>query len=225
MKWLILLSAALGASQAFADCTDKYEIYDNTQIQISPGTDACYFTVTPRNVPNLVYRDFLFDTNGDFMIFNSFGQGPESTTTAAREFYFFPRPNKEFAYQYDANKHQLNITLPSGKIASFDTNKSILLSISGTQLKQDYNVTPSNRGGIEVVADDGLLLDIGFKVGQSPSQNPASKATFRDAEGHACQVENAVLFTYTADQDVILKAKTDDEVRSLLKSFCPNLKF
>jgi hypothetical protein len=225
MKCFVFGVAFLMAMAARAACVEKYEVFDGTQIQVSQGSDACYFTVSPRDVPNLVYRDFLFDSNGDFMIFNSYGQGPESTSTAAREFYFFPRPESGISSVYDGPTKRLSVTMPSGKVAVFDTATAALLSISGTKLKLDPAVNPNNGGGVDVVSTTGIYLDIGFKVGQSPSQNPNSKATFHDEVGMICEVLNSDLFTYTKDQDVLLKPKTDAELRLFLKVYCPQLKF
>jgi hypothetical protein len=179
--------------------------------------------VNPRNVYDLTYRDFLFDDAGLFMIFNSFGQGPESDTTGAREFYLFPRDVKPLSYDYDGANKRLAVTTPSGKVFTFNTEKAILVSITGTAFSQDYNIVKGNNGGIEITQNDGFYLDLGFTMGQSPSQNSARKVTFKDIQGNTCQVKNSQIFKYTVDSDVIFKYN-DAQLKTFLRSSCPNLK-
>lgn len=225
MKLLATLSLLLlGASQSFAatTCADKYEVFDNTMVQTIPGDDGCYITVNPRNIVDMTYRDFLFDDKGLFMIFNSFGNGPESDYTGAREIYFFPRNVKDLGYTYDQASQRLTVTTPSGKTVVFNTEKSILVSISGTSFNQDYDVNKTNNGGIEITKNDGFYLDLGFQVGQSPSQSPTRKVTFLDTAKHTCQVKNSQIFTYTQDDDVIFKFD-DAQLTKFLKTSCTNL--
>lgn len=215
----------LGASQAFAagNCADKYEVLDNTMVQSTPGTNNCFITVNPRNINNLTYRDFLFDDSGLFMIFNSFGPGPESETTGARELYFFPRTTQALSYDYDPANKRLIVNTPSGKVFTFNTEKAILVSISNTTFTQDYSVVKGNNGGIEITKNDGFYLDLGFTLGQSPSQNPNRKITFKDSQNQSCQVKNSDVFKYTADSDVIFKFN-DAQLKRFLTGSCPRLK-
>lgn len=215
----------LGASQVFAapNCADKYEVFDNTTVQAVPGTTNCFITVTPRNIYDLTYRDFLFDDDGLFMIFNSLGQGPESETTGAREFYLFPRGVKPLSYDYDGANKRLAVTTPSGKIFTFNTEKAILVSITDTTFTQDYNVVKGNNGGIEITKNNNFFLDLGFTLGQSPSQNPSRKITFKDTRGNTCQVKNSQIFKYTVDSDVIFKYN-DAQLKTFLQTSCPKLK-
>jgi len=223
----LLLLCQIGTSQAFAasatSCADKYEVLDNTTVRSVPGENSCYITVGPRNVTNLTYRDFLIDDTGLFMIFNSFGPGPESETTGAREYYFFPRNVASLGYTYDSSTQRLSVTNPSGKIFVFNTEKAILVSISGTVVSQDYNVDIANNGGIEIHQNDGIYLDLGFTLGQSPSQSSTRKVTFKDRSGQTCQVKNSQIFRYTADSDVIFKY-SDAALTRFLSKTCPQLK-
>ena len=43
-------------------------------------------------------------------------------------------------------------------------------------------------------AQDGLMLDAGFRQGESPSGRPNADSTFRDARGHLCTVKNREIF-------------------------------
>jgi hypothetical protein len=230
MKFLITATVSmflLASSQVFADasnCTDKFEVFDNTTVQTLPGNTGCFVTVNPRNIYDLIYRSFLFDDAGLFMIFDSLGAGSDVDTTGAREFYFFPRKTNQVNYQYDAPSKRLSVKTPSGKIFVFNTEKAILVSVTGSSLTIDYAVDGKNKGGVEFVKNDGLYLDLGFTFGQSPSQNPSRKVSFSDTNKNSCVVKNSAIFKYSAEQDSTFKY-TDLQLNSFLKRNCPQLKF
>lgn len=220
-----LIGLLLVSSQVFAagSCIDKFEVLDNTKVQSMPGSNGCFISITPRDIVNLTYRDFLFDDAGLFLVFNSYGPGPESQTTGARELYFFPRTSKNLTYNYVPSDKRLMVTTPSGKVFTFNTEKSTLVSISGTSFTQEYPLSKTNNGGIAITKNDGFYLDLGFTLGQSPSQNPNRKITFKDTASRTCQVKNSGVFRYTADSDVIFRYN-DTQLKSYLKSSCPQLK-
>lgn len=221
--FVFFLWAAASHSADQTSCQDSTEIFDNTKVQTISFDSTCFITVHPRNsYVDLIYRDFLFDNFGLFQIFNSYGDGPESTTTAAREYLFFPRSKPTIEYNYDAATKILKVVSTSGKVFSFNTEKTILVEISGTKIAQDYTVSPSNRGGIEIVSNDGLYMDGGFKIGSSPSQRPSNKITFNDRVGNKCTLLNSDVYRYNADNDPIFKYK-DSQLKAFLKSRCPNL--
>ncbi len=222
---IFFLYAMTSYSAAPTSCQDNYEVFDNTQVQTIGYESACYVSIHPRNsYVDLIYRDFLFDNYGFFVVFNSYGPGPESQTTAAREYSFFPRVKSTLEYNYDASTKTLNVIDASGKVFSFNTEKSVLIGISGTKVTQDYAVNPNNNGGIEVVNNDGLYLDGGFKVGSSPSQRPSNKATFKDAAGNQCALVNSDVYRYSPDGDPIFKFN-DAQLRAFLKKRCQNIQF
>jgi hypothetical protein len=222
---LVALGFLSSAHAAPTACTDKYEVFNGTQVQVVQGQSGCYLTVHPRDsYQTLIYRDFLFDDNGLFMIFNSYGPGDESKTTAAREYRFFPRGQADLSYSHDAATKRLSITTPSGKVFVFDSQKSILVSVSGSTISQDYNVNPNNKGGIEFTANDGLMLDGGFKIGQSPSQNPKDSLKFKDAKGNQCQLANGDVYRYTSSGEVMFRYD-DAQLKSVLNNRCSNLHF
>lgn len=225
MKLFIALSLLLfGASQAFASpgCPDIHEVMDNTMFQSIPGVKGCMMTLSPRNPNDMTYRSFLFQDGGLFMIFNSLGNGPESTSSGAREFFLFPR-NQEMSYRYNAATKRVNIHTPSGKVFVFNTEKTILVSISGTQFTTDYDVNANNKGGIEITKNNSFYLDAGFELGQSPTQNPKRKITFKDAQNNSCIVTNSEVFSYNDSLDVIFKY-TDAQLKRFLARRCPKLK-
>lgn len=219
---ILLLMTALKVSAA-PNCLDKYEVLDNTTVQSIPGSKGCYITINPRYTQDMTYRSFLFDTEGLFMIFTSLGRGPESETTGAREFYFFPRRQGSLIYNYDPILKRLSLTTPNGKVFVFNTEKAILIGISDTTFTMDYEINGNNRGGVEITRNKGLYLDVGYQLGQSPSQNSKRKIHFRDSQNHTCTVLNADVFSYSPDRDVDFKFN-DVQLSRFITRKCPNLK-
>lgn len=229
MRWLMnlftMIFLLISSPQVFAasNCFDKFEVFDNTSVQMLPNKTGCFVTVNPTTPQGLVYRSFLFDDAGLFMIFDSLGNGPESEATGAREFYFFPRKTNEVTYHYDSPSQILRVKTPSGKVFVFNTKKAILVSASNSTLAIDYEVNGKNNGGLEFIKNDGFYLDLGYKIGQSPSQDPKRKVSFKDTNKNSCVVKNSDIFNYTLDQDVIFKYQ-DAQLLEFLKTTCPNIK-
>lgn len=227
MSMLLSLLMTMGLAHAAspATCPDIVERHDGIQIQQlwSDGSESCFFTVTPRDAyVDLIYRDYLFTSDGSFMVFNSYGPGDESKTTAAREFYMFPRINEGFTYSWDDNARELTLINVTGDKVIFDSKKGRLKSISGgTVTVADY-VEPANRGGVEISNYQGLILDGGFKIGSAPTGNPSGSSFMKDVKGTQCKLKNSEVFKYTSGGDVVFKY-SDKTLIPFLKQRCPNL--
>lgn len=195
-------------------------------MQVIPSADGdnCFISVHNRKAEGLLYRDYLFTADGELMIFNSFGPGDESQTTGAREFFMFPRVQIAPTYEWNDETRRLIITTVNGNKAYFDYEDAELVEMSGANIKRASSIVPGNRGGIEILNYQGLLLDGGFKMGSAPTGNSRANSTFTDRTGKTCKVQNYELFKYTSDGDVIFK-HSDKGLQSLLKSRCPQLTF
>lgn len=222
---LALLLGVSAWSAAPVACTDTLEAHGQIQIQrMASGTD-CYLSVHPMNSNNLVYRDYLFTGDGLMMVFNSYGEGPENETTAAREFYFFPRRQTAPDFVYDDAHNQLIVHHTDGYEYTFDYQTAQLTGISYSQVQVATSVLPANRGGVEVPFYKGLILDAGFKRGSSPTGDAAQSSTFRDEAGHTCRILNNRIFTYYGSGDVTFKFPQDQGLESFLHQNCPQLQF
>src|SRR5687768_2155584 len=81
------------ANRSFStECKEVSGYNDNLQFSRERSSDGeCWVSLHPRNgYVDLKYRDYLLSSSGLLLVFNSYGHGPESETTGAREFYFFP---------------------------------------------------------------------------------------------------------------------------------------
>lgn len=222
----LLMWVGFAHAQDPANCPYIVERQEGTQIQQiwSEGSQSCFFSVYPLDAYyDLVYRDHLFTSEGMFMVFNSYGQGPESETTGAREFFFLPRPQTQFVFNWNFDAKELEVTHVSGDKFIFDSRKARLKSISRAQVTVADEVNKLNKGGIEINQYQGLLLDGGFKIGSAPTSVSSGTSVFKDGVGSQCSVKNHEVFKYTSDGDVIFKY-SDNTLPGFLQKRCPKLK-
>ncbi|MCM2322662.1 MAG: hypothetical protein NDJ90_05325 [Oligoflexia bacterium] len=232
MKRLILLVAVLagfGAGPlAFAAelCQEGVQRIDNIQIQVigSSAPGDCFVNITPRDNLDLVYRSYLFAASGLWLAFNSYGDGPESSDTGAREYYLFPR--KGLPSYSVLPGGEVQITLSTGDPLTVDTATGRLLSLGGGKFTEASVVDRANRGGLEIDEYRGLVLDVGYRQGSSPSQRSAGRSEFRDALGNRCTLINKELFRYpeSNEEEVTFRYATDRELADFLRKRCPDLR-
>lgn len=211
--------------RSLAYCEDFLVGINNLQVyrQVESGSTECYVSLQPRNIEGLVYRDYLITSQGLLMVFNSYGEGPSSEATGAREFYFFPRGIKsELEIKTtEAEGGFIQVQMPSGRWVTFSGETADISSLDSGSILRDPKIYKENRGGIEITSYDGLMLDAGFTIGKSPTDDLNRKSTFRDSEGRTCQLQNRLIFTKV---DVNSVLKSDVEISKLLKSKCPTLR-
>lgn len=212
----------LEASPA-ADCSRVLTHYDNMQVGRNLWTDTniCYVSIHPMTVNNMVYRDYLITSEGLFMVFNSFGPGENSNSTGAREFYFFPRGPGKLDVSYDSNNKELTVKISDEMYFIFDTQTAQIKSVAKGQVEVAPIVSPKNSGGVEFKNFGGLLMDVGFTVGRSPSERAQAKSIFKDHRGQTCSVINKEVFNYN-NGEVDFKWN-DNQLKDFLKLTCPQL--
>ena len=156
------------------------------------------------------------------MIFNSFGDGPNSSHTGARVFFFFPRQNNQITYQLNEALHEVSVQLNSQVQLNFSTLTSDLLSISGSEIKLDQKVSRNNKGGLEITKTSVLLMDMGWRLGGSPTEKMDKKSTFVDSRNKSCEILNKELFNKTSDDEFYFKMN-DAQLGQFLSSRCSDL--
>ncbi len=207
-------------------CQDIVERRGSIQLQMIPARDGtvCYVSVHNRKAENLTYRDYLFTSDGELMVFNSLGFGDESQTAGAREFFMFPRLRKTPTYEWNDEARRLIVTTVNGNKASFDYEDAELVEMTGATVQRAPEIRPDNRGGVEIKNYQGLLLDAGFKLGSAPTGVSSAYSLFTDKQQKTCRVQNRELFKYTSDGDVIFRY-SDAGLKSFLRNRCPQLSF
>jgi hypothetical protein len=222
MKYLICLLLLL-SDRALANCENIYVRVANIAVHqiYSTHAQSCFLSINPIQVKDLVYRTYSFSVDGDFLIFTSYGDGPESTTTGDRELYFFPRTNK-ISFVFNDSDRRLEVTHVNGDVLyfSYDTAKLVGSNRGVFTVADDIKI--GDRGGIIVQNYDGLMLDAGFLLGNAPTTKPERKSFFRDQHSNECQVDNADLFDYENENGVTFRLN-DSSLQAFLKEKCPQL--
>lgn len=219
-----LFTTQLWAAQDPTDCPETVERRASLQVQVLPSavTGACYLSVKNWKDLDMVYRSYIISSEGEVMIFSSFGPGDDDSLSGAREYYFFPRPQAVPRFVWNDSQNRLEVATTSGSRLYFDYVTGEITGMDKAQLKVSSDITPKNQGGFEVVSYRGLSLDAGFKVAGAPSGDRHNYSTFRDDQGRTCRVRNDEIFKYYKDDDVLLKF-TDSELSGFLKKRCPGL--
>lgn len=186
------------------------------------NSGKCYVSIGPMSTPHLVYRGYVFFSDGLLMVFSSYGDGSDSNPnlTSAREFYFFPRTGA-LELAMDKTAGTVSVRMSDGGRVHFYPATAQIKSFDRGSVTVSPSVDPAERGGVEITSYVGLVLDAGFRMGESPAGRPDADSTFRDAQGHLCTVKNRELFAYANGEHAFKFA--DAELSAWLKTRCPGL--
>lgn len=197
----------------------------NINFQIAPSSENshCFFMISPDVVNNLVYRGYTFVTDGNLYLFSSYGQGPNSSTTGAREFYFFPRQHP-LRYHFNESLQRLEIQHVNGDSFYFDYASAELVGSERGRFKVQPKVKKGDRGGVEILSYQGLRMDSGFSMGSAPTTIHNADSTFTDAKGTHCKVINKQLFNYP-EEDAMSFRFDDQQLKDFLAEKCPTLQW
>jgi len=185
------------------------------------SSGLCYVSIHPESTPGMIYRSYVFFGDGLMMVFSSYGDGPSSKTTSAREFFFFPR-RRAPELTMDPKARSITVRMSDGGRADIAPATAQLSGLERGHATVSPKIDPAERGGVEITSYTGLMLDAGFRIGESPSGRADGTSTFRDAEGRTCGAANRDLFNYTANGDHAFKF-TDAQLSAWLKTACPAL--
>lgn len=215
---------SLVAAAALAACTAvKPSHVGGTQgYADSLGSGKCFVSIGPMSTEHLIYRQYSFFGDGLMMVFSSYGDGEDSNPnlTSAREFFFFPRRGAP-ELRMDKSAGTVSVVMADGGVATIDPATAQLAALDRGAVTVSPRVDPAERGGVEVNGYAGLVLDGGFRMGESPTGRPEALSTFRDGTGHLCAVKNKELFTYAGGDHEL---KFDDAgLKAFLKTRCPNI--
>lgn len=196
---------------------------DNTQgYADGMSSGKCFVSISSMLSTHLIYRSYGFFNNGLLMVFNSYGDGEDNNPnlTSAREFYFFPRTGA-LALEMDKQAGTVSVVMSDGGRVHIDPATAQIRSFARGSVTVSPRIDPADRGGVEITSYTGLMLDAGFRMGESPAGRPNADSTFRDALGRLCTVKNNELFAY-ANGDHELKY-TDAQLSAWLRTRCPVL--
>ncbi len=221
---LIILSLQTALS---VECIDLYQSKEQIQVQqLKTRDDFCLLSVLPRNAYiDLIYRSYVFSSKGSLLVFNSFGEGPdENEVTGAKEFYFFPRLNKNQFFEWVKTEKNEFLSIQTNHYFNILINarSGLINSISHAKILIDPEVRPDNQGGVRIKPLTGLIYELPFIKGRAPSSQPKTRGVFTDANGQSCAVKVSELFNKDSSGEVYFKM-TDYALKQFLKIKCPKL--
>lgn len=221
MVYLFSLSSSFLAQADQDLCPQKFWTHRGTAVQQGyfSSTKTCYMSVRARTTFGLEYRNFLFTSRGLMMVFNSFGDGPSSSTTGASEFFFFPLTHQLSVDFIDEN---VIVTMANGAKATFDADKAYLLDIENTDLVVDPIVRNDNEGGVTILKSQNFRYELGFQLGMSPSWFPNRVMKVIDSNEISCRLRNKEIFVKKNDEIYHLYP-TNISLKKFLGKRCPNL--
>lgn len=213
----IICLSALTISFAYAKtCDEKYGKYGN---DIQYQNAFCTFFISSTKINSDSYRNVTFSDTGLVQFFSNFPGTTNSNSTGARVYYFFPVRGEKEITSVDTNN--LNVKHSSGVNFNFDKNGNI--TSPDLKMKIDKNINSKNKGGVEVESySKGLVIDIGYRMGNSPTLNKNATVTITDKNSKKCTMPNSD-FHSIDKYNVELKYKTNEAMHRFLKGKCPGL--
>jgi hypothetical protein len=205
------------------DCAFEVETYGSLGYQrtrYKSGICSVYIRHTEKDEH---FRSFSFGSNGSLMVFNQFSESGHDN--GARLFYFFPRSQSVPRFVPLPEAGEVAVQTSSGSQVRFSTADAMITGTSpDLELTIKDDIVPGNAGGVEVIRWSGVYLDVGFSMREQPYyKRPNGEAWFKDAEGHACKVQNKEIYDYTNPEEPRFKLSDDQIALAFLESRCPEL--
>lgn len=219
---IFILFKLLWLPNLYADCADFHYYEQNVQFsRQSPDGNTCWLSVNPDG-RRLVYRNYLFDQDGLMMVFNSYGNGSNTTHTGARVFYFLPvyplAPTVFF------NQDHALVTTSANYHLIMDTQSGRWTQVSDGQIKEDSRIRRDNRGGVELSSFKNiLLLDAGFTLGRDPRWNSQNSSRLVDKNNQSCDIKNELIYKYDSQGDIQMRYPNMSELYQFLVLQCSHL--
>ena len=207
----------MGINLCYAkDCPTNFGKYgDNRSFQ----DVSCRLMVSSDRMDSTTYRNITFNNDGLIQVFSNFPGTTNSNSTGARVFYLFPKRAQHF--QYSASSDGLSFTHPSGAIFQF--NKSGRITSKDMKVAVANDVNSKNNSGIEMSHySSGIIIDIGYKMGNSPTLNKNGVVIISDKNNKKCTLKNTDIHKIKGS-DFELIYKTNRDLHTFLAKVCSNL--
>ena len=204
------------------DCS-RYHNYEQ-RVQFyrnSPDENTCWLSIIPDN-ERLYMRTYLLDQTGMFMVFNSYGEGPISTHTGARVFYFFPRGRIPHGEVLNSQEIQIQTAVPGLDLIMNSTDGKWSNNQPQGRIIESSRISRNNSGGVEFRGLPALVLDSGFEMGRDPRASD-QESKFIDPRQKTCLVANSEIYIYGNNGSIDLRFQDDKTLLRYLKRRCRHL--
>lgn len=181
----------------------------------------CMIKVMADATDSMSNRSLLFTDAGLIQVFNNFHgrTSSNSDSTGARVYYLFPiRMKKEIS---SVDESHISVTHPSG--VRFDFDKDGKLSSPDLEVSVSKDINSANKSGIEIGnLRNGLVVDLGYRIGNTPTLNKNAIVTVTDKNKRKCDLENSE-FNKIQKGEAELIYKTNKALHGFLARRCPGL--
>jgi hypothetical protein len=218
MKLLITLLIFTQSSFASEICEFKQTKVKNTIIKtgnINKG-EKCFISISHRKNSSLIYRTHYFDTKGQYMVFNSFGNGPSSKQTGARLYSILPNKNE---LKMSIIGNDLKIELGAALSINFDLDTTYINGSSGFTVIEDIKIRHDNMGGVYINSSSLPFIDFGFRFGGSPLWDLSRKFQYYDKQlSKVCEKMNGLIYVKKKGEVKRIFSQNMDTVKYLRSS-------
>lgn len=179
----------------------------------------CRIMVSADKTDSKSYRNITFTDEGMIQVFSNFPGTTNSNSTGARVYYLFPFKEKKAIIA--TGPEGLSVKHPSGVVFNFDKEGKV--SSSQLKMKVSKEINSQNKSGIEIESfSNGIVVDLGYRGGASPTNNKNAAVTITDKNKKKCTMLNSDLNKINKD-DVELIYKNNEDLHKFLSKKCPKL--
>ncbi len=176
-------------------------------------------------------RSYSFMPNGKLMVFiGTSDYDRMSKSTGSRTYHLLPLKERREPAFSRKDESTVEGLLPSGYTALFSSETGELISIEGYTMTMipvvHFDEMVKNKGGVEITPLKGqLLIDYGWRTGETSSNLLWSPSVILDGYGNRCAIKNSdISMRDPRDPDeVVFKFRNNDELARFLKVKCPKL--
>lgn len=204
-------------------CEEKAQVLGNINISQQASTGDCFISAYYFAGLDLKYRNFMWSSKGQLMVFNSFDDKESSTSHGARMFQFFPTsPATSDEFYYETQGDITTIYIGSFNLA-FEIKHidGRINKFSWGSFTEANEVRRDNFGGLELHQNYGIILDSGFALGQDPTARQKATSFFTNSKKQTCTFKNTELFKYNKSGDPTYKWNTEETFK-LIANQCPD---
>lgn len=158
--------------------------------------DGCLVQVSPIDKHGQVYREYVFDEQGRFLIFDSLS-GPYETSTAQQNYFLLPLQGPPTV---QSNSETVTITLANGSQISFSKDSSYIASTSSDLAIEEKKEVSLQDGNLIFKKFPGILLNAGWQIGERKYRDPSAASIFSVMAENGviknCSIVNEQIFQY-----------------------------
>ncbi|HPC42996.1 MAG TPA: hypothetical protein PLD91_18925 [Spirochaetota bacterium] len=176
-------------------------------------------------------RSYSFLPNGKLMVFiGTSDYDRMSKSTGSRTYHLLPFKERREPSFSRKDESTVEGYLPSGYTALFSSETGELLGIEGFTVTMTpvvhFDEMVKSRGGVEIRPQKGyILVDYGWRTGETSSNQLWSPSAILDGYGNRCAIKNSdISMRDPRDSDeVVFKFKNNQELDKFMKVKCPKI--